>query len=337
MRRGWGTWFVLALACSIVLSPVASARAESVTALQSRLAELKSETRSAGKAFDRAYWRLDATDRALARTEKRIADTQKRLAAARLRLNQRAAAMYRRDGLEDLGFLLGAFSFEELVTRLDYIGRIGDADARAVQDVEELAARLRRQRTDLKKRRSDGKRAVAALRKQRDVLQAKLKSKQSEFEAVRVSLAVARSGGAALPSGVSAYPGPNGMVFPVAGSYYYADTWGASRSGGRRRHQGTDIMAPRGTRVVAVLSGTVRTKTNSLGGRTIWLTGSNGWSFYYAHLDSWTVKSGHVRAGQVIGTVGSTGNARGGSPHLHFEIHPHGSPVNPYPYLREME
>ena len=119
---------------------------------------------------------------------------------------------------------------------------------------------------------------------------------------------------------------------PVAGSSSYHDGWGNPRSGGRR-HEGVDMMASTGTPLVAVVSGSVTFKQNSLGGNAVWLTGSNGDSYYYAHLSSFEGSSRGVGQGEVIGYVGDTGNATG-VPHLHFEVHPGGgAAVNPYPYV----
>lgn len=335
MIRRLLTSILLVAGLSLVLAP--GAFAETEAELLKRLESLKAETRRAGEAFDKAHWALDETEVRISRTDKKIAATTKQLKIARRRLNSHANSMYRREGLDIVGFLVGASDFEDLVSRMDYLSRIGESDARVVTRVEVLTKRLRAQRRELNVQRKAEAEEANKFRKRYDKLNGQLKYREREFKELKAKLDAVRSGGSA-PSGVSALPGPNGMVFPVVGSYYYADTWGASRSGGRRRHQGTDIMAPRGTPIVAILSGTVRSKTNGLGGKTIWLTADNGWEFYYAHLDTWVVKSGRVKAGQVIATNGSTGNASGGAPHLHLQIHPGGGgPVNPYPYLRAME
>lgn len=318
-----------------VLLP-AGAQAETEAQLKKRLEALKKETAAAGKAYDSAFWELDETDARLEKLDAKIEATRQELKQAQSTLASHAAGMYRRDELDYLEFLLGAASFEDLVSRADHLSRIGESDAAAIASVKRTKAELEEQRTRLAEEQKKRKANVTALKKKRDALQKQLKAKDAEFRAVQSKLAAARGG--STSGGVTVSKGPNGMVFPVVGSYYYADTWGASRSGGRRRHQGTDIMARRGTTCVAVLSGTVRSKTSNLGGKTIWLTADNGWEFYYAHLDTWVVRSGRVKAGQVIGTVGSTGNASESAPHLHFEIHPGGgSAVNPYPYLRGME
>lgn len=315
----------------------ATGSAETEAQLQRKLSSLKAQAASAGRDFSRAYWRLDETEVRLAKTNRAIVKTKAKLKKAKAKLSSRANEIYRRDRSDLVGFLVGSRSFEDFVTRAEYLERIGTEDARAVAEVKRLQREQLRQKVLLKTQRTTQASRVKELRQRRDKLNSRLRTVEAQYRAVKRRLDAVRSGGR-LPTGVQAAAGPNGMVFPVAGANYYADTWGASRSGGRRRHQGTDIMARRGVPVVAVLSGTVSSKTGGLGGRVIWLRADNGWLFYYAHLNGWAVRSGHVRAGQVIGYVGSTGNAAGGAPHLHFQIHPRGGgPVNPYPYLRRME
>lgn len=128
-------------------------------------------------------------------------------------------------------------------------------------------------------------------------------------------------------------------AFPVASTCRFSDTWGAARSGGRT-HQGVDILAPSGTPVYAVQTGTITRKradySGSLAGNALWLTVPDGTYFFYAHLSGFAdgiVEGSAVSAGAVIGYVGATGNAP--IPHLHFEVHPGGgAAVNPYPIVK---
>jgi peptidoglycan LD-endopeptidase LytH len=125
----------------------------------------------------------------------------------------------------------------------------------------------------------------------------------------------------------------NGLVCPLPGSAY-DDTWGAPRSGGRR-HEGVDMIAPRGLPLYAVVGGVVTFKSNALGGNAVSLVGDDGNRYYYAHLDSYVGSSRRVYQGEVIGYNGDSGNARYSTPHLHFQVHPGGGqPVNPTPTVR---
>jgi len=140
------------------------------------------------------------------------------------------------------------------------------------------------------------------------------------------------------PSPPPPSPGGGGSC-PVAGAVTFSDTWGAPRSGGRT-HQGVDMIAARGTPIVAIFSGTIyRTSNSSLGGLSVYLTSDAGDMYYYAHLDSFgDISAGqHVAEGYVIGYNGSTGNAPSWLPHLHFEYHPGGgAAVNPYPLVKSI-
>ncbi len=133
-----------------------------------------------------------------------------------------------------------------------------------------------------------------------------------------------------------------GWFFPVQGPNEYSDSFGAPRyAGGYHPHKGTDIMCAEGTPLVAVVGGIISRADpvdEGLGGRHIWLRGDDGNGYYYAHLSAiqdGIVPGVRVKAGQVIGFAGNTGDARGGAAHLHFEIHPAGgSAVDPYLVLR---
>ncbi len=129
------------------------------------------------------------------------------------------------------------------------------------------------------------------------------------------------------------------LAFPVDGRDTRAigSRFGDTRDGGRRDHHGVDIFAPRGTPVLAASDGIVRSVgTNRLGGNVIWVADQRrGISQYYAHLDTQLVAAGtRVRAGDTLGLVGNTGNARTTPPHLHFGIYAsRRGPVDPWPFL----
>jgi murein DD-endopeptidase MepM/ murein hydrolase activator NlpD len=146
-----------------------------------------------------------------------------------------------------------------------------------------------------------------------------------------------------------------GRVFPVAGPFTFSDSWAAFRAHGAaggqpNQHHATDIMAAKGTPVVAIETGTLdRVGWNTLGGWRLWIKGVSGVNYYYAHLSAYApgLRAGvPVVAGQYLGRVGNTGDAQGGPTHLHFEVHltpdaatvndpptPDGPAVNPYPLL----
>jgi murein DD-endopeptidase MepM/ murein hydrolase activator NlpD len=128
------------------------------------------------------------------------------------------------------------------------------------------------------------------------------------------------------------------LTFPVSGNRSNIGSfWGDERDGGKRKHQGIDIFAKKGTPVVAVCDGIVtRTGTNRLGGKVVWLQAyTHPWSAYYAHLDEQKVKPGQlVKKGQVLGTVGNTGNAKTTPPHLHFGIYKWVGVTDPMPYVK---
>ncbi len=153
---------------------------------------------------------------------------------------------------------------------------------------------------------------------------------------------------AATSRAVSATAPNAALLLPVAGinASQLSNTFDDARGGGTRVHEALDIMAPRGTPVLAAVDGKVeKLFTSDAGGLTVYQFDPTGtYCYYYAHLDAYApgLREGQLlKRGDVIGTVGSTGNANPEGPHLHFAIFllgpdkkwHEGTPVNPYPLL----
>jgi Peptidase family M23 len=178
-----------------------------------------------------------------------------------------------------------------------------------------------------------------------------MRDRRSTLRGVLVILAAALLAG---PAAASPRAGgvPSQLIFPVVGPYRYTNDFGDPRPQGR--HEGNDILAPKRSPVVAVEDGKIKFwTTSSRAGCMLYLYGASGTTYLYVHLNNdvtmandnrgkcvaggsyWPgLKDGaRVTAGQAIGFVGDSGDADG-TPHLHFEVHPHdGGATNPFPYL----
>ena len=149
-----------------------------------------------------------------------------------------------------------------------------------------------------------------------------------------------------VPTGLQPKLTGGGYVFPVYGPADFGDSFGAFRGDvAGNWHHGDDIFAPLGAPILACADGMVfSVGWNDVGGNRLWLRDQEGNEFYYAHLSAFTplAKNGKlVKAGEVLGFVGNTGDAQGTPPHLHFEVHPasllfmgYDGAVNPTPYLQ---
>jgi len=261
---------------------------------------------------------------------------------------ERAREAYMNGGTGVLDFIFEVDSFNELITSQEVLDRAASRDVAVADQLLATQREMERLRETLVVDQA----RVTELRAQADDLvsrldelfaaaQSQVESADAEYRAAvqalenerrRQRLAeLARLQGAAAGVSIDALPG---FICPVQGGASFINDWGFPRSGGRR-HKGTDLFAPRGTNLLAVADGAVRLDTSSLGGISVWLDSDYGARFYYAHLDGYPsglAGGQRVSRGQVVGFLGDSGNARGGSPHLHFQIHPGGgAAVNPYP------
>jgi murein DD-endopeptidase MepM/ murein hydrolase activator NlpD len=219
-----------------------------------------------------------------------------------------------------------ATDFVDLSRRVAMVDAVIDAEETRVRDHQ---AAKRRLGNEMHRLALDLDRSRAALAFSTGALQ------QADADLVRKALQMD-----AVQTGIRLVSG--GFLFPVAGPHNFSDTFGAPRMIGTafaHFHEGTDVFAAEGTPLVAVERGVlVNVGTDTLGGMKLWLVGASGNRYYYAHLSGFAPGVVHgkvVAAGEVVGYVGTSGNAQGTSAHLHFEVHPGGGPaINPFPLLK---
>lgn len=260
------------------------------------------------------------------------------------KLEEQAVQMYMMGGFNNPGIIFSASSVDQVMTTSEFLNSATLGGQESINDLIAAKGELTRYQDDLADVHDELKEAEAnaldILNRQEEAMEAEqaayaelsgeCKDLTAQYEREQ---AEARARAAQRASG-SIQVGS--FICPMTpGRTSFIDSWGFPRSGGRT-HKGVDMFAARGEPIYAVQSGTARATSNSLGGVTVHLSANTGFKYYYAHLDSRNFSgSKRVEQGETIGFNGNSGNARGTSPHLHFEIRPGGgAPVNPYPTVR---
>ncbi len=345
---------VAVMAAGPLAAPVAV-----VTPAGAAEADLEAAQRRADQAaaeLSRAEEEMARAEDAVAHLQSRVARLDARASATREMVRDLAVRLYV-EGTAPLSRLLRLADASTVVQARQYsqivAGDSADALRRWRADREDLSVevmalergqesraasveRLRRRQAEVTaeiERLVKAAEQARAAEERRRSAEAAARTPGNRSEAVRPATGAAPS--ALATPAASAAPAPSGgWVCPVQGPLTFSNDYGAARGGGSS-HMGNDILAARGTPVVANVDGVVTHRTGAISGLAYYLAGDDGNRYFGAHLDSFGA-SGRVTAGTVIGTVGNTGDAVGGPPHLHFEIHPGGTGnVNPYTTLRQ--
>jgi murein DD-endopeptidase MepM/ murein hydrolase activator NlpD len=337
MEGRFGKWFasaVVFLSLLLASSPfVPSAGAATLEEKQQeaervrrQIETLKQESQRLTEEYTAALNEYESIRYEVELNRQELERAQKDYNRARSILNNRLRAMYKSGDINSLEVLLDAASVEDLLNRYEYFSYIGQLDLNVFNEVKRLREEVSQRQHLLEEQEARQAQVLATLNSKRAALEASLQEQQKILDQLNQEireLLADLGGGGAVPVG--------GFVFPVRGPHSFTNDWHAPRRG--HLHQGNDIFAAMGTPCVACVSGTVYHGEGKNAGLYVRLVGDDGNVYYYMHLQRFGA-TGHVAAGTVIGYVGDTGNAKGGPPHLHFEIHPGGGPaVNPYPIL----
>jgi len=261
----------------------------------------------------------------VSRVELEIGDLEAAKRVVEARAVAAARRLYMARGSDRLEVLLSAKSFVDVAIQFEAMAQIAEVDRSVFIDLEQVEEQLGDLQENLSAKTQELTRARSRLEVESALLQARLEEATAEYEKRKEELA-AQGGGVVITR--------DGMTCPIAAPNSFIDSWGFPRPGGRT-HEGTDMMAVSGAPVVAITDGRITFEGyGTTAGNWLILSGDDGNSYWYMHNRKNLVSAGRVSAGEQIATVGDTGNAIGGPPHVHFEYHPGGGgPVNPYALL----
>ncbi|GIU98396.1 MAG: hypothetical protein KatS3mg014_0012 [Actinomycetota bacterium] len=317
-----------------------------IDAQEAKLDRLQAALNDLAAKLDAAQNEYDAIRLEVVRTRRGIEEAERELRGLQTSLNEHARQAYMAGPAESLEFLLGAASLADLSDRLEFLEAEAQQDADLATGVENQLNLLNRQRADLERMLARQAELLRDLRAQRRDLAARFAEQQRAYD----RLVWLRSEAASLveklegrlereqlaQAGTVIVDGPGPLyVCPVAGPRAYASTFGQihNHPGWTHAHQGNDILSPYGTPIVAPFDGYAVQSTGSTSGLMVTVSGAQG-SAVMMHMSRFGA-AGSVRAGDVIGYIGTSGNAT--TPHTHFEWHPGGgAAVDPYPYLNEV-
>jgi murein DD-endopeptidase MepM/ murein hydrolase activator NlpD len=315
---------LLAALGALALLPTAASAADDaardpLTLAQQRLDGARTEATALSARISDAQTAQTKLEAEIADAEAQIPQLRARAAELRTQVKERAAQLYMRHGdTASFESAMDAENAEDALRAAHLTDTIGAHDLDMATELRDTAAKLAAREAELKDQRAELEKTIASLQPLNDLLQKKLLVANDAYDKVH-SLMV----DGVTKKGLDVSTGATEC--PVKGVVVFTDDFGEIRSGGP--HPGIDMGALTGTPVVAVVGGLVRHDPGGDGGNGAWLTGLDGDSYYYAHFSKYEGDGGLVKAGDVIGYVGMTGNATG--PHLHFEVHPGLPGVNP--------
>jgi peptidoglycan LD-endopeptidase LytH len=342
----------VAVAVAVAFLPSAARADDPLADAEARVENARRAASEAAARYEEAQSHFYTLEREIGRTRADLDELQREIDVLVALARNRALEAYVSDPGISLDDLVEGDDVLDAARRTEFLDRVNAVGDEAVDQLslmtEELDVRERRLEQEIDRQRK----IQESLRAEEASLRDSLAQAQAAERELRIRIAAERRAAANRArlaraqsvldgddgdDGLGATSGESGVIIGggawacLAPGSAFGDSFGAPRSGGRS-HQGVDMMASRGSPLVAVVGGSISQSTSNLGGNQVWLHGNDGNTYFYAHLDSYVGGSRSVALGELIGRVGDTGNARGGPTHLHFEIHPGGgSAVNPYP------